>query len=323
MAIVGTHIESGGSGTNGTSYATGSQTPTASELQLLAVTAQAGAGSPEPTVSGCGLTWVAIRSVAYNDVGGDDKSRLTLFRALGTPSTGVLTIDFGAASQAQCGWSWSEHAGIDTGGTNGSGAVVQSADNHVESNTTVTVTLAAFDSANNGTYGCFGQRDGTAAWTQGTGFTELGEWAGGDTPGMSAQSEWRNDNDTGVDATSDQTADLAGIAVEIKVSGGAAKAPTAPTAASATADGDSITATFTDNTSGAAQHRAYIKRTTDSIWDWAADLALGVTTFVHEWLVADTSYDIGFTSFDADAESAMTTDTATTGTVRLVSGSFL
>ena len=112
-------------------------------------------------------------------------------------------------------------------------------------------------------------------------------------------------------------------AIPIRPPAGAAQAPKAPTAASATADGDSITATFTDNTSAGAQHRAYIKRTTDSVWTWAGDLALGVTTFTHEWLTADTSFDCGFTSFDADAESAMTTDTTTTGTTRLVSGSFL
>lgn len=114
------------------------------------------------------------------------------------------------------------------------------------------------------------------------------------------------------------------IGIGIVPPAGAAQAPAAPTACNAVASGDSITATFTDNTSGAAQHRAYIKRTTDSTWEWSGDLDAGVTTFTFEWLTPGTAYDVGYTAFDADAESAMTTDTTTeTESVRLVSGSFL
>ena len=113
-------------------------------------------------------------------------------------------------------------------------------------------------------------------------------------------------------------------AVGIVPPAGAAQAPKAPTAASAVASGDTITATFTDNTSGAAQHRAYVRRTVDSVWNWAGDLDAGETSYTFRWLSSTTAYTVGFTAFDADAESAMaSTEPEETGTVRLVSGSFL
>lgn len=101
-------------------------------------------------------------------------------------------------------------------------------------------------------------------------------------------------------------------------------APAAPTNCSGSATDDTITATFTDNSGGTATHRAYIKRSTDEVWTVAGDMATSVTSFTHYWLAQNTAYDVGFTSFDSDAESAMTTDTGiTTGEVQLVSGSFL
>lgn len=50
--------------------------------------------------------------------------RLTRFRALGaSPTTGTLTISFGATNQDGCLWTWAELDGVDTSGTNGSGAI--------------------------------------------------------------------------------------------------------------------------------------------------------------------------------------------------------
>jgi hypothetical protein len=98
----------------------------------------------------------------------------------------------------------------------------------------------------------------------------------------------------------------------------------APTGAAGTATGDSIAMTFTDNTGGVKQHRAYVKRSTDSIWLSDGDLAAGETSHTFNWLVQDTDYDVGVTSFDTYAESGMSTDTdILTAVVRRVSGSFL
>ena len=116
-------------------------------------------------------------------------------------------------------------------------------------------------------------------------------------------------------------------AIAIVPTAGAAQAPAAPTAASAVASGDTITLSFTDNTSGAAQHRAYIKRATEpTLWNWDGDLEAGETSYTFNWLSSTTAYTVGITAFDADAESAMATSSTEpeeTGTVRLVSGSFL
>jgi hypothetical protein len=98
------------------------------------------------------------------------------------------------------------------------------------------------------------------------------------------------------------------------------EAPAAPTNTAGTANGDSIAATYTDNTSGANQHRAYIKKATDSIWSFVAELDTAETAYTFEYLLENTAYDIGFTSFNAAAESPMDTVEVSTATVIRVSG---
>ncbi len=208
MPVTATHIETDGSLTNATSYqSVSTYSPTANRLQLVAVASQGVSGTPQPTVSGHGLTYTAVRSViAFADY------RLSVFSALGAAPFGAkLAIDFGASTMLHCSWSISEFA-------NTTGTVVQSNDNNATSGTILTVTLAAFANANNATYGAFSMI-GTAV-TPGSGFTELGEklssdggvgW-GDDT----IETEWRNDNDTTVDASWTGSARNQGIAVEIE-----------------------------------------------------------------------------------------------------------
>ena len=97
---------------------------------------------------------------------------------------------------------------------------------------------------------------------------------------------------------------------------------TAPTGLVATASGDSIDVSWTDTNNGSYQPRLYWKRSTDSTWD-SSDLNAADTTATLSWLVADTSYDVGVTYFNGTDETLMASDTVTTGTIRLVSGSFL
>ena len=84
-------------------------------------------GAVLPTFSGNGLTWVQVATQLFT-IG--NKLRITVFRAMGSAPTSTTSIaDFGATAQTACGIRIVEVLGVDTSGTNGSGAVVQSATN--------------------------------------------------------------------------------------------------------------------------------------------------------------------------------------------------
>jgi hypothetical protein len=182
------------------------------------------------------------------------------------------------------------------------------------------VTLAAFGDAGNATFGAIAQRL-VAAITFGTGFTELYE--SGTVENSNFQTQWRNDNDTSVDWSWTGNQAACAVAVEIKAEAAATTAPYAPTGLTATGSGDSISLSWTDTNSGATQYRIYGKRTTDSQYSWLGDTVEGAESFVHDWLVADTSYDYRVTAWDLTNESEYASATGTTEVVLRVSGSFL
>lgn len=210
------------SSTDASSYNTASGSPGANKLQLLAV-GSINLGSVnvnQPTVTGCGLTWVAIASSNY-DTGGSNRGRVTLFRAMGaSPSSGALTIDFGGQDQTNCEWSWIELDGVDTSGTDGSGAIVQSATNNATA-TSLSVTLSAFaDATNNVAYGCF-HHQANEANTAGSGFSlsfgGTDQTIAGASRVASLGAEWKTGEDTGVDMSWTTSALCGGIAVEVKM----------------------------------------------------------------------------------------------------------
>lgn len=190
-----------------TSFATASITPTSNHLVLAAVSSSEAGGPLAPTVTGNDLTWVQINSRPF---GGD--RRVTLFRALGTfPTAGAVTFDFGAVTQLGCAWALSEFTGIDTGGLDGEGAIVQSATDLAVS-ATPSVGLAAFSDIDNGAVGTFYVTN-VDGFTPGSGFLD-----GGQANAAGAGSillEWRNGNDQSVDCTC--TSDpWGGVAIELK-----------------------------------------------------------------------------------------------------------
>lgn len=118
---------SGGSGA--TSFATASVSPTGNRLILATVHAyiSTGAAQPaQPTVTGNGITYELVRAQDV-DAAGTDRATMWVFRGMAaSPSAGAITIDFGATSMTRCQWSVDQSdANVDTSGTNGSGAVVQ------------------------------------------------------------------------------------------------------------------------------------------------------------------------------------------------------
>jgi len=228
--ITETPLTSGSTTTNASSYLTASVSPTADRLILVAITHNTDGGAFSVSgVSGAGLTFTKINEVSIGSY-----TYVSLWRALSaSPSSGQITIDFGANTAWNIAWSVKEFAGVDTSGTNGAGAVVQSATNTAASTNAITATLAAFGSTDNATYGCTGTKTESSSTaitaTPGSGFTEIHDLYVVDSTFNfvnSVHSEWRAGNDTTVDMSFSRTAGFLGaIAVEIKAATNATTVP--------------------------------------------------------------------------------------------------
>jgi len=186
-------------------------------LQLLMVGNQVAAGTPNaPTITGNGLTWVQVATKVSSTV---TLRRVTVFRAMGTATTGTIVIDFAGQTQIRAGWSLAEFTGTDTSGTNGSGAIVQSASaeqTDAASSTGVTVTLAAFSNVNNATYGAlrYGGSSTTDNVLEGTNFTRIGLVNGS----ASYDTEFAAGNQTAVNWTWNSTSFFSqAIGIEIAI----------------------------------------------------------------------------------------------------------
>ncbi|MBI2011079.1 MAG: IPT/TIG domain-containing protein [Candidatus Colwellbacteria bacterium] len=237
-AVTVTGLTSAYDGVNRTSYSTASITPSANKLILVSLVTRG--GTVNPTVSGNGLTWdtVKIEGEGLN-------MALWVFRSMGaSPSTGSITFNFGAETQSAAAWSVDEFSNMDTGGTNGSGAIVQSVGNTV-TGTSITVTLAAFSDVNNATFGAV-VHNRNEAHTQGDGFTKVSDVSGA-SPDQALMAEFKGTNDTSVDASWVTSGSARGIGIEIKA---AVPAPTVTSVTGqnpqSTAGGFSITINGTD-----------------------------------------------------------------------------
>lgn len=220
MAITGTEILTEVySTTDATSYTTASQTPTANRLQLLLVVSSVGtSGTTEPnapTITGNSLNWVRIHGFWHTA-----RYKLNLYRAMGSaPSAGTLAIDFAGQTQSGCGWHCMEFAGVDTTGTDGSGAIVQrTLDNTGGSTTSHSLTFdAPISNNNNATYAAIHLGATNQAITPTSGFTEMAD-VGAGTPAGRLEVEWLAGNtNTTVDWSWTTNSSGTAIAVEICV----------------------------------------------------------------------------------------------------------
>lgn len=219
MAISATGLTSGTNNTTGTSFATASITPTAGRMVYIGIEnlKTGGGGFEAPSsVTGNGLTWTQV-----NTIGNSAGDNLAVYRALAaSPSAGAITITF-TNSQAFCSWSVVEVAGADVGGTNGANSVVQSATNESLSGTSLTATLSAFASTNNGALAFHSWAAGAASpatATPDSGWSEIHDTGNTDAGPISyeMESQWRADNDTSAAVTWSATGVLHSIAMEIK-----------------------------------------------------------------------------------------------------------
>lgn len=209
-AVLAHPLTSGTNTTDATSFVTASVTMKARPglVYLLAVVNTHGSSANTVTAATTGgaASFTSEKTVQFNGT----LSRNTLFRLVPTADvTDTITITIGSAQTATaCLWSLVAFSNVDTTTNMG---VVQSVSN-TGSSTTPSVTLAAFGSANNATYGAHGTAQ-TAA-TPGTGFIEIHDVTAS-TPTCGLETEYRSDNDTGVDATI-TSAQWGSIAAELK-----------------------------------------------------------------------------------------------------------
>ncbi len=158
MAITRSTLLTAEGSSGGSPETTSSISPTGSRLSLLSLVFNWFGGGAAPTavsVSGAGMTWVQVGGIVAQAGG---VSATALFRALvASPSSGALTITHDTTSTKFVTYEIEEFDGIDTGGTNGSAAVIQSVSMAGPSANpqVVSGTLAALgDATNNATYIC-------------------------------------------------------------------------------------------------------------------------------------------------------------------------
>ena len=204
--------------TNGTqaygapsSFSTASISPAANRLLLLCISCEFG---HTWSISGNGLTWDLVASANFS------ASYVYIFRAMSdtTPSSGAISAT-GSFSDV-FDWTVLSVQGVKTG-ANGANAIVQSPSG-TGSNTAVSVTLAAFASANNATLlVSSGLAASAATGTVGSGFTELvDQSAVGTSPYyMSQYVEWKNSNDTTADYTASTTVVYSALGLELAEGG--------------------------------------------------------------------------------------------------------
>ena len=222
MAITVTALTGAADNVDRNSYATASITPSASKLILAFFSARKSSATVSTaTATGNGLTWVAEENQIYES----DESRLMCFRAMGaSPSAGAVTFDLGGVTHVGAQWSIFELDGVDTSGTDGSGAIVQSEKTSSAGATTLTVTLAAFGSADNATVAGFTHRANEVT-THETDYTEVHD-VQSNNPNLGTETEYKIANDTSPSASWASSSACAAIALEIKAA--AAPAGTTP-----------------------------------------------------------------------------------------------
>ncbi len=212
--IAVTHLASSSSTTDGTAFSTASVSPTANAVVLLAVFScrTAGAAEAPATITGNGLTWTQIDTTRL--YGTSNFRSLSLWRGMSaTPSASTIDLTF-TSSHESVAWSVCQATGVNTSGTNGSGAIVQavSADSDNGTGTSRTNSLAAFEYAGNVHFAAWATSINSGIGVDAQ-FAELGD-AAVSTPSGNVETQWAAGE---VDCTATfGAASNAVISVEIK-----------------------------------------------------------------------------------------------------------
>lgn len=170
---------------------------------------------PQPTAAGKGIASfdvVQSQDYVFSGVG----ARLTMLRGMtASPAAAAIVIDAGVSVDF---WAWEivQSPDVDTSGTNGSGAIVQS-DENTGNSSTASAALASFaDATNNATLYAVSHGQSGMAINPEAGMTAF-------TQRDVLRAAWRLGEDTSPSAAiPDGPFDWAAIAVEVKADGGAA-----------------------------------------------------------------------------------------------------
>lgn len=162
------------------------------------------------SVSGCGFTWTQVATVTQ---GAFTQAVYRGMKSSGL-STGTITVNLSGAVTHNAEIIIDEFVGADTSGTDGSGAIIQSATNGSASATSLTVALSAFAGTSNFGFGAF-LRAGTETPTPDNGYTGLaGESPGSGSSDTGIRTMYK-DSDADPKATKSGNAVWAGVGIEI------------------------------------------------------------------------------------------------------------
>ena len=192
---------------------TASVAPSANKLILVTVGDTITSGTaPTVTLTGNGLTWVEVTTTVHSD---DTRLRATLFRSMGAaPSSAPLVMTF-SQNPLACSWSVVEFGNVDSSGTDGSGAIAQSAVGLTAgSQASLAVTLGPFASTNNAVFGVL-LSESSGPIDAGLGFAEIHEVQFGAVLTNSIQTQWRASPASSVDWSWSSTGLAGGVALEI------------------------------------------------------------------------------------------------------------
>jgi hypothetical protein len=206
------------SSTDASSYSFAPLTASSGRLYVvfLSTSIDSGTAPSATSVSGAGLTFTEVGTsggLPYSGTSGN--RRIQAWRALvaSGATTGSIAITLNGVSTGMDAVVL-EFSGMDTSGTNGSGAIVQSA-SKAGSATSLALTLSAFGSPNNRPVAFFNHR-ATEATTEKPGYTELDDASHG-SPAAGAECEWNASTpDTTPSASWPTSSNAGGFAVEIK-----------------------------------------------------------------------------------------------------------
>lgn len=218
MAISHSLITQGSNNSSATNYNTDSFTPVANRLYLLVIAAGKTTADTDPTVTGGGLgTWTLVQGNQQ----GTGNQRIMVFRAMSASpgSAAAVNISWGGVTWGNCAWKIIEFDGVDTSGTNGSGAIAESVQGD-DSSGPFTVSLSSV-AADNYVLGCIVQNASTTL-SASAGFTMLGDQPTLTGPSVGLGVEYSTTQQNPISFTSSGSPATALIGVEIQA------APSAP-----------------------------------------------------------------------------------------------
>jgi hypothetical protein len=206
-----------GAGSAATSFATASVAPTGNRLILVSVHAYISTGSVQPatpTVTGNGITYTLVQAQDV-DTSGVDRATEWVFRGLATsPSSGAITISFGAVTMTRCAWSVDQSdSDIDLSGVNGAGAIAQKVGATSAGATSLSVSYSPAMRSDSAGYSAWGHQVQEVK-TPRTSWTELSDVTSVTLATMETQ--FFSGTDTAASASWTTSSRAGGIAIEIK-----------------------------------------------------------------------------------------------------------